>query len=165
MQGVGTTNGNGNDARYILYVNISYENSHEHCRGSAACLPLVQSRTDVLVQDVHTILTSGVELPSWLDATPTCVDTATGIARRGSGAIEFLTALKESAKAPPRGADPFLSSNYSAQSDMGGSDETSDRDLPKITEDLVEKIMRERKRDTALDPSSMPVMDPPVSAK
>lgn len=80
-------------ATYVLYTNKSYTTPGELCPGSKECVRLAANRPDILVQNVDTILASGVELPPWLDGTPTVVDMAKSAASKGDAAIKLLESL------------------------------------------------------------------------
>ena len=119
--------------RYVLYINRSYSKPGEYCAGSVACLEAVGERADVAVQDVDAILAKNIELPTWLTATPCVVDTETSTAVQGGAAVQLLAGLpKEVPEEVP--VDPV----------RDGAPVMSDRDLPKVTDEMVEELMKQR---------------------
>jgi len=144
--------------RYVLYVNKSYIVPNSYCPGSELCLASAHGRDDVLVQDVNSILEQGIELPPWLDATPCVVDTKYSTATRGSAAVRYLSDAENAAVEADAG-------------EVGGSgvaeveEEINDRDLPKVTEEDVQKMIQARKAQDESIPVGGGAMPPPMSAK
>lgn len=124
--------------RYVLYINRSYSKPGEYCAGSVACLEAVGERADVAVQDVDAILAKNIELPTWLTATPCVVDTETSTAVQGGAAVQLLAGLPKEAPALP--VDPV----DPVDPVRDGAPVISDRDLPKVTDDMVEELMKQR---------------------
>ena len=106
---------------YVLYINESYVETGAYDPGSRECLALTQDRDDVVVHNVATLLTDGVELPLWLDATPCVVDTTTSVAHKGSNAVAFCRKLPKAAavaEEAPEEEEQFESSTKVGDADV-----------------------------------------------
>lgn len=124
-------------ATYVLYTNKSYAQPGELCPGSKECVRLCKGRADVLVQDVDAILRSGVDLPPWLDGTPTVVDMKTSQAAKGAAAIQMLEKLPAAgggggAAAPV--AKPSYSDDKISSADMEALIKQRANDAPAATD-------------------------------
>ena len=138
-------------SQYVLYTNHSYTDARELCPGSKACLEHVQGHANVAVEDVAELLAEGVELPPWLDATPTLVDTATSAASQGEAAVRQCAAIAEATRAEPA---------------LSVSEPTAET-RAKVKDSDVERLQADRKRlDDALS-SAMPseTLPPPLQER
>lgn len=132
-------------SRWILYVNKSYTTPGEFDTGSTRCLELVGNREDVLVQDVDAIVTREINLPPWLDHTPTIVDTHENSASKGSEAVRVCESLVQEQRKDVRPQDEV------------SDDRTTSK---KVTDADVQDMLRSRQQqDEALgrvDPMKNP---------
>tara|TARA_Y100000741_G_scaffold264398_1_gene204882 strand:- start:96 stop:524 length:429 start_codon:yes stop_codon:yes gene_type:complete len=133
---------------YVLYINVSYSSPSDYCAGSTRCIEHVKDRKDVLVQSVASILSQGIALPAWLDATPCVVDTQSGTAYKGTRAVEFCAQL-----GPETGA---------ALETLAEEEVVVEDDNRKVTEADVEKLLKRRQQqDEAL--GQAPIAAAPIA--
>lgn len=128
--------------RWILYINKSYSTPGEVDKGSAECLALVGDlKDDVTVQDVDAIVTQhAIELPPWLDHTPTIVDTADQSASKGTAALRVCESIAQQQRRRGGGVP--------TEDEALASDRIQTR---KVTDDDVQAMLRARqKQDEAL---------------
>jgi len=135
------------EPRYILYVNKSYKDDGALCTGSQRCLASLAQSSAVDVQNVDDLLADHVELPPWLDATPCLVDTNTSTASKGRAAVEACAAIGEEA---------HLDTAQSTD---------SDRELPKVTEADVQRILQARSRQDKHQPKPAHTLPKPIDTK
>ena len=80
-----------NFKRWVLYVAHDHVDPTMFCRGSRRAVRIAEPiKEDVLVQSVDVLIEKNVDIPSWLNGTPTLVDTDSKTAFTGSQALERL---------------------------------------------------------------------------
>ena len=101
----------------------------------------IESRDDVQVESIHELVSSGVDLPAWLTATPTLVDTSNDTALMGTAAVTACTSMP-----PPE----TTTTNKTDTSFRPGIDERiTDCDEKIDTQKLVDDMIAARKAQDA----------------
>ena len=167
--------------RYVLYVNKSYQHAEQYDLGSSQCLQVVDKLPPdvVLVQDIVNIIDSRVELPGWLDGTPTVVDTQTRLAHKGESAVTFCISLLHHAQTNASPDNIASEARYHESEQEEDPDTLEDalideeiaktfneRSNKKPDEKELAKFMKQREdRDKVLPKPKASSLPPPLPAK
>lgn len=83
--------------KIVLYVARNKTNPSEYCKGSQMCIKIAQVLPDnyVNVQDCNKLIEKQIELPAWLDGTPTVVHKHSGDFYKGTIAVRFMKSILE----------------------------------------------------------------------